>query len=444
MIRHHLRFHPLGRVPRWLICVAALVGTASASPRFADPAFRATRAFGTFGALGAPTSSATQTPAQDESAKGYAFIEVVLPERAPYVGEPFRVVLRAGVDVDVLAGNLVQLFRQPLEVPVQLEHPWFDATPKRPLARGSARPARAQADHAMGVGAPSEPKPSEPKPSEPKPSEPKPGEPTPGIPMDVRTADVALGGAVVPAARSVERDNAGRRFDVLELERWFIAEEAGELALAAPRLGFAYATEFRDDLVAGRLPADRKDAFVLGAARTLDVRPLPEEGRPIGYLGAFGRFTVEASVSPTEVTTDASLRLVLTVTGAPGFEPGAAPRLDRLEGFQLLALTSRQEGAHTIHEAQLRATRAGPASIPSVEFVSFEPEAAVYVTRTSAALPIEVMPPPAGSATSTPGPTPRSPMSSGISLVTVLIAAAVIIVVIIAVIATVSRGRNRE
>jgi len=305
--------------------------------------------------------------AQDETAKGYAFIETVLPARAPFVGEVFTVRLRAGVDVDVLEGNLVQLFRRPLDVPVQLDHPWFDGTPERPRVLGAAAPPAGTAETLVALGA-----------------EPR------------------------STTRALERGRDGRRFAVLEFTRSFLAEDAGELECPAPRLAFAYALEFRDDLVAGRVPVDRHDAFVLGAASALTVRAVPEEGRPFTFTGAVGALELRAEAAPARVRVGETVTLVVAIEGTAPAATYALPRLDRFPGFEVQSRAEQDSGATERRVTlELVAVSAGRHTLPAIELAAFDPEAARFVEHRTEPFSVEVVGEP------TSGPPAPPPAASG-------------------------------
>ncbi len=313
---------------------------------------------------------------QDETAKGYAFVEALLPERAPFVGEAFTVRLRAGVDVDVLEGNLVQLFRRALDIPVQLDHPWFEGVPGG-VPGGLT---------ALGPPAP---------------------------PTGSGDTFVALGAEPAAAVRSLERGRDGRRFTVVEFERTFLATEPATFVCPAPRLLFAYALEFRDDLVAGRVPLDRHDAFVLGAASELAVRGVPEAGRPFSFTGAVGDLTLRASAEPTRLRIGETARLVVTIDSAAVPATYALPRIERVAGFDLRSRTEDLEGSQRRVTLELVATAAGRHTVPPIELAAFDPTAERYVEHRTAPLVLEVVgdaaspqPPPGASEPGKRGPRP--------------------------------------
>ncbi|MEZ6014698.1 MAG: hypothetical protein R3F49_06275 [Planctomycetota bacterium] len=309
--------------------------------------------------FGLGLAPAAQVTPSDETAKGYAFIEVRGPERAPFVGEPFTLRLRAGVDVDVLETNLVQLFRQALDVPVQLDHPWFEGAPEHLTARG---PTRAVVEEAPLEGGSA-------------------------------VARVALGGELIQAGRMLERGPSGQRFTVVEFERDFVATSAGAYTIPEARLGFAYAVEFRDDLVAGRVPIDRRDAFVHSPAAPLTVRALPESGQPFSFTGAIGTYALDARLSRSDLSVgeEATLEVVVTAVGAAGalgaFE---LPRVPEVRGARFGARHTVDGPTSRTLSVQLVGVTAGATSVGPIDFAYFDPGAGRYVELSSPALPLRV------------------------------------------------------
>jgi hypothetical protein len=324
-----------------------------------------------------------QGPPADETTKGYAWTDVRLPDRAPFVGECFVVRLAGAVDVDVLEANLVQPFRQPLDVPVQLEHPWFSGSPARPVALGPARSAGAAAAAESGGAV--------------------------GAVGASPSARVALGGELASGARRVEREPDGRRFTVVSFERTFVADGSAPLAVPAPRMGFAYANEFREDLIGGRVPVDRHDAFVLGEAKELAFRALPEAGRPYSFTGAVGRFTLDAELRPGHAAVGDDVELTVTVRADGPVGPYDAPALDRFPGFDVLGLVEEADGDERRFIVQLVPRSVGLLAVAPVEFTAFDPVREQYVRLATPNLTIEVAPAGdgGGAASREPGDAPR-------------------------------------
>jgi hypothetical protein len=279
---------------------------------------------------------------RDETAKGDAFLEVRAERERYYLGETISIEIHFGIEEHFLTEGMIQLFRRRLDLPVQLQAPWF---------RGS----------------------------------------TP-IESSLPTESLALEEGSAGAVRAPDRRRDGRLFQVWELRRRITPTIAGELTIAAPLLRFAYATGFREDFVNGRVPVDRHDAFVFGNELLLTILPLPEEGRPISFTGGLGNFTVVAEAEPRELAAGEVLQLTLEVRGEGDLETIEAPFLD-LPYFHPVATSEERTAQSCRFLYLLTAQRAGARSIPPVPVSFFDP-ALGYRTVETERIPITVHPPP--------------------------------------------------
>lgn len=299
----------------------------------------------------------------------HAFLEVATTRPTCYVGERVALVLRIGFETGFLEEHLVQLFRRPLDVPAQVEAPWWSGLA---CARMLAGPAR-----------------------------------------EGERVELALGDSVVTARRAGELERDGMRFETFELERDLVPSCVGALEVPAARLRFAFATRFRDDLLQGRVPLDRVDALVRSAPLALEVLPLPEDGRPLAFSGAIGRFEVEAAARPREVEEGESLLLALVVRGAGNLLDFEAPRLDELAGFHVRgSKTARTDGEARV-EYDLAPLRASVREVPAIRFAYFDPEAGAYRVVETRPIAIEVRPSERAAEPGRAAPTDPRPAKSG-------------------------------
>jgi hypothetical protein len=274
-----------------------------------------------------------------------AFVELVGPRSTCYVEQPLRLTIRFGVEREYLRHNVLQLFTRPLDVPVQLEFP-------PGLVFEPAEPVEADA-------------------LAPHPS-------------------FALGEEIVRAARSGEETRAGRSWVVLEIDRELVPHAAGRLELPGPLLHFAEATRFDEDLVSGSVPLDRSLALVRGAPLVLEIAPLPDAGRPQGFVDAVGNFTLHAEAEPRELAIGKHLTLVLTLEGQGNLARLTLPRLDDLAGLHLLGRVEELSGnARTVScEFVLESVRAR--EIPSIVLEYFDPELGSYRRASTQPIPLRV------------------------------------------------------
>jgi hypothetical protein len=289
---------------------------------------------------------AVATPAQQVDER--VSISIDAEPIRPVVGQEVRVTMRIEVDDAFLRAQVIQPFRQPLDVPLQVLAPWWSGD-------GRIRPL--------------------------------PSQPEEGVRM-------AVDGQASRARALGVIERSGRRFAAFLVERVFRAEAMGAVELAPTTLRLAYATRWRDDFLAGRVPEDRVDLDVTAPKVQLDVRSLPDEGRPADFTGAVGRFTVAVTVEPDVVAVGGTLRWIWTVRGAGNLEAFTVPSAPALDGFHVLGrLEERQEGAR-VFVLELSALRPGALGLPPVAFGYFDPDAGeegAFATAVSEALAVTVI-----------------------------------------------------
>lgn len=262
----------------------------------------------------------------------------------PYVGEAFELSLIVSFETTWADQSLAQLFPQELDTPLQLEG--FDGVPESLEAVT-----------------------------------------TPAI---ERGVSLVLDGEVVRA----ERFDEGSR-TTLRNARLFRARRAGTFDLPTPTVRYAFATEFRDDFVRGRVPVDLTELTTRGAEHAVEVRAIPEAERPVDFDGAVGEFSLEASLAPKSLEVGEITSFVVRVAGSAPLPPDVAPRLGAMDGFELISRSRRMEGSRTVFEFELRAVDETVTASPVARLVSFEPsgdalDASSFSRIESEALPVAV------------------------------------------------------
>jgi len=280
-------------------------------------------------------------PARDRTGDGAVLVEWSAEPAEPYVGQTVELLLRCGVERRVFDEQLVQPFRTPLDVPVQVILPGLAEV--------------------TGVRL--------------HPYEPA-GETT-----------LVLDSAPVAARGLGEVARGGSSYVMVELTRTLTVTREGDVVLPAPRVRFATATAFREDLLLGRVAVDRDDAVVLGAPLTLAVRALPEEGRPLGFTGALGRFEVWATADRRRL--EVGEGLVLTVDlegpGQPGQGLAGWPTL--VPGFHV---RGRSDDGPRRVVLDLVPSGAEVDEVPALGFAYFDPATAAFGRSETEPIPLEV------------------------------------------------------
>ena len=147
----------------------------------------------------------------------------------------------------------------------------------------------------------------------------------------------------------------------------------------------------------------------------LHVIDPPAEGRPDFFTGAVGQFTMQVTVSPTNVALGEPITIKINLPGRGGLEAFSAPPLNVSRGFKTYPPTARLdttdalglEGVRTFEQV-ITPTSEDIKEVPGVQFAYFDPQKKAYQTLSSAPVPIVVRP--SGNATAlAPQPTQGQP-----------------------------------
>lgn len=124
-------------------------------------------------------------------------------------------------------------------------------------------------------------------------------------------------------------------------------------------------------------------------SRSLDVQPLPKDGRPENFSGAIGQFTLRAAASPKTAAAGEPVTLTLTVEGRGNFDTIAPPVLTGEEGWRTYAPKESFKandaigyGGEKTFEMSMVA-REDRSATPGAQFSYFDPLKKKYVTLTT-------------------------------------------------------------
>lgn len=156
--------------------------------------------------------------------------------------------------------------------------------------------------------------------------------------------------------------------------------------------------------VQSRQQNQRRDPFdifgMLGAGQqvqirsqslTVNVKPLPVEGRPADFSGTVGRFTLKATPTKREVEVNQPVSVNFLITGVGNVKSVAEPVIPDLPDFRVYKASSNESvskqddrlgGTRTFEEVFIP-KRPGQLAIPAISFSYFDPEAGQYkIVRT--------------------------------------------------------------
>jgi hypothetical protein len=175
---------------------------------------------------------------------------------------------------------------------------------------------------------------------------------------------------------------------VYELERTFVPKRASghRFGPATVKGSFAVGVEGNR--------ATLRNIYAVGKAAHVDVKSVPEEGRPASFTGGVGSFTIEADLTPRKAKVGDPMTLTLTAAGRGNLEDVRAPDLTRLEpftkSFKIYEATAESKGSRRIFTYSIRPTTAEVREVPGVPFSFFDVEQERYVSLTTRPIPIQI------------------------------------------------------
>ena len=130
----------------------------------------------------------------------------------------------------------------------------------------------------------------------------------------------------------------------------------------------------------------------------LEVKSLPENGRPASFMGAVGDYNFKSDIDNTELSTNEAFTLTLTVSGTGNVEllqmpePVFPPDFEVYDPKITMNVSNNANGLSGTKKAEYLVIprRAGSFTVPAIEFSYFNPSNASYRTLQSQPYEIKV------------------------------------------------------
>ena len=153
---------------------------------------------------------------------------------------------------------------------------------------------------------------------------------------------------------------------------------------------------FFDDVFA---PMVEKDVKLVSDPLKIKVEAPPVAGRPEGFDGAVGRFSIAADASASTVRAGDPLTLTVRVMGEGSFGRVSMPRMTDPSGWKTYPAKQHMVEDNSIgtkgtkiFEQTIVPRNESVTGIPALEFVYYDPETGKYRTARSAPIPVKVTP----------------------------------------------------
>jgi len=131
---------------------------------------------------------------------------------------------------------------------------------------------------------------------------------------------------------------------------------------------------------------------------TIEVLPLPEEGKPENFNGAVGNFQYKIEATRNSLKANEALNLKMTISGKGNLKLIAAPKLELPEGFETYEPKVSDNVNSKTFDYLVIPRNEGEFSLAGLDFSYFNLDTKKYVTIPAGEIKIKVLPPDPNSA----------------------------------------------
>lgn len=178
----------------------------------------------------------------------------------------------------------------------------------------------------------------------------------------------------------------GRKFNVVDYyETVFTPTKSGETLIDGYGVRLQLVVRSGGSFFSNTLAVD-----VMSGPIKINVRPIPDTGRPASFNGTIGEYKLEGTLDRTAATLEDIITFSVKISGRGNIAQAAAPALPTLDDFEVFDQTQdvRKEvttagitGIKTV-EFLLRPRRAENLTLPPIEYSLFDPATETYQTLT--------------------------------------------------------------
>ena len=190
----------------------------------------------------------------------------------------------------------------------------------------------------------------------------------------------------------------GRNYRTVDiLSEVLFAQRSGTLTIPSSKIGLRVPIAQADDdpFFGSSMMGDRE---VRSAPVTIQVRPLPTEGKPADFSGAVGSFRMRAELLSKTPKTNESLTIRLTLEGTGNLKQVTSPTISFPQDFEVYdpketyeeKISATEVYGKKIIEYFAIPRHTGAVTIPSLTFSYFDPHLGRYETLHSQAFSLQI------------------------------------------------------
>ncbi len=209
----------------------------------------------------------------------------------------------------------------------------------------------------------------------------------------------------LPPQRTYQTSINGETYNVIEMKVQLFPTTPGKFTLGSASLqtsvqdfaGSPFGGFFDDDFFKGFFSSGQP--VVLKTKQlSVEVVPLPEEGKPSNFSGAVGEYSMRASADKEDVAANDPVTISLEISGAGNVRAVSGPKLPQIPGvrrydtissFNISKANYRVSGSKTFKTVMIPESP-GSLTVPGLEFSYFSPDRKEYRNIKTAPIKIKV------------------------------------------------------
>jgi hypothetical protein len=212
-----------------------------------------------------------------------------------------------------------------------------------------------------------------------------------------------LGNGVIVSVSQYRTTHNGKESILLSFSKILIPKHSCEITLLPASVSANVAVgmvrsrdRFFDDFFGSQ--KEYKRFMVSSEPLNLKVLPLPEKGKPSGFYGLVGHYTISASAAPTRVNVGDPITLTIKVGGGKYLKPVQWPALEEIPELADNFKIPSEKAAPTIEEGYkvftqtIRASNDKVSEIPSIPLVYFDADKGRYEIDETEPIKLDVSP----------------------------------------------------
>ena len=204
--------------------------------------------------------------------------------------------------------------------------------------------------------------------------------------------------------RQYRESLASALYDVVEFKTWLYPTKAGQVTIGPARIKCNIVSRERKRQKSRGLDSFFNDSFfsdffnrlrvypqeVTSAELLLDVKALPEKGKPKQFSGAVGEFRMKVKAAPLKLKAGDPITLNMEISGVGNFDSVQSPALSREGKFKVYASQAQKKAGIKSFEQVIMPLEESISEIPEIVFSFFNPKTKEYEILKQAPIDIEV------------------------------------------------------